>query len=412
MRQALRPTVRKRLALLLAAVILATGAVLLVASYVLVHANLNEARPSIATTGGGFAGPGTVTRSAGAPTLSPIAFNTVRGEIAHHTLGQLLVQYGAILAVLVVLAIVLAWLIAGRMLRPLRAITQGVQRITRERLDQRLALAGPADELKELGDTFDSMLERLDVAFKDQELFAANAAHELRTPLAVMRAELDLMLTDPSPSVADLLAMAGKLQRKVGECEKLTDGLLSLTRGAIADADCAPVQLDHLVCERLGALRRAVSEQQLKLREDLREAVARGDPDLLSELADNLLANAIKHNRVHGWIQVATRTDADRAVLEISNSGPTLIGEDLRGLLEPFRRADQQRVGNSIGLGLSIVRTIVDAHDGKLALHALTNGGLRVTVTLPALSENPDADAAAQERATNGRSPRTSSAAP
>lgn len=371
-----RLTVRSRLALLLAALVVVTGAVLLVASYLLVRASvLHTVLHAL----------GTVLSNPGPPPSGDGA----RSHVIRHTvevgiLSGLLVQYGAILAALVVVAGGVAWLVAGRMLRPLRQITETAKRITSEDLHERLALGGPPDELTELGDTFDAMLARLEAAFASQQLFAANAAHELRTPLAVMRAEVDLLLTGPQPSPAEMADAAGRLRRTVLSSERLLERLLTLTRGMLAPRDREPVPLDQIARRGLAAVDEAARAQGLTIRHELREARAYGDPGLLGELVGNLLDNAVKYNRPHGWIAVNTRTDGDHAVLAISNSGQPLADQDLTGLLEPFRRISQQRIGNSSGLGLSIVRAVVAAHGGELGLQALPGGGLAVRVSLPA----------------------------
>jgi len=357
-----RLKVRGRLALLLAVLVVLTGVVLLVASYLLVDA--------------------TFINRLDHPTASSFvdSHQVVRSTLS----GLLLVRYGLMLAALVVIAGGLAWLVAGRMLRPLRQITETARRITGEGLHERLALGGPADELTELGDTFDGMLARLEAAFTDQQLFAANAAHELRTPLAVMRAELDLLLTGPEPSPAEVREAAARLRRTVLGAERLLERLLTLSRGILAPGDREPVALDQIARRGLAAVDEAADVQGLTIRPELGEARAYGDPWLLGELVGNLLDNAVKYNRPHGWIALDTRADGDHVVLEVSNSGQQLADPDLGGLLEPFRRADQPRIGNSSGLGLSIVRAVVTAHAGELRLQALADGGLAVRVRLPA----------------------------
>ena len=364
MRLPFRPTVRGRLALLLAALVVLTGVVLLTASYLLVRATIISKLIQTITPGG---------------TSFVDGHHLVVG-----TLPELLGLYGVTLAVLVVIAGGLAWLVAGRMLRPLRRITDTARRITGEDLHERLALGGPADELTELGDTFDGMLARLEAAFTDQQLFAANAAHELRTPLAVMRAELDLLLTGPPPSPAEVREAATSLRRAVLSSERLLERLLSLARGMLAPGDREPVRLDEIVRRELAAVDEAARAQGLAIRPALSEARAYGDRGLLAELAGNLLDNAVKYNRPGGWIAVDTHTEADRAVVEVSSSGQRIADPDLAGLLEPFRRAGPQRTGDSSGLGLSIVRAVVAAHGGELALRAVPDGGLAVRVSLPA----------------------------
>jgi signal transduction histidine kinase len=357
-----RPTVRARLALLLAAMVVLTAVVLLAAGWLLVAIRFR-------TT---VYGPGTPgAQITGVSVRSP-------------SFPGLLVQYGILLAALVAMAFGLAWPVAERILRPLRQITDTARRITGEDLHERLALGGPADELTELGDTFDAMLARLEAAFADQQLFAANAAHELRTPLAVMRAELDLLLTGPPPSPAEVRDTATRLRRTVLGSERMLERLLTLTRGMLAPGEREPASLDQIAEQALAAAAETVRVQGLAIRPGLHEACAYGDPSLLGELADNLIDNAVKYNCPGGWISVNTRTDGDRVILKISNSGQQIADADLDGLLEPFRRAGQQRTGNGSGLGLSIVRAIVATHSGELGLRALADGGLAVRVSLPA----------------------------
>jgi signal transduction histidine kinase len=355
--------------LLLAALVVLTGVVLLAVSYLLLYV-------SVRTT---VSGPGT-------PAVHQNRSVTLYGP----SLPGLLVQYGIMLAILVAIACGLAWLVAGRMLRPLRQITDIAQRITGEDLHERLALGGPADELTELGDTFDGMLARLEAAFAGQQLFAANAAHELRTPLAVMRAELDLLLTGPPPSPAEVRDTATRLRHTVLSSERLLERLLTLTRGMLAPGEQEPVPLDQIALRALAAAAETARAQGLTIRPGLHEARAYGDPWLLGELVGNLIGNAVKYNCPDGWIAVGTRTDSGRVVLEISNSGQRIADVDLDSLLEPFRRAGQQRTGNSSGLGLSIVAAIAAAHGGELGLQALAGGGLAVRVSLPAAPAGGD----------------------
>jgi hypothetical protein len=300
------------------------------------------------------------------------------------------VQYSVMLVVVLAIVCGLAWLMAGRMLRPLRQITDTARRITGEDLHERLALGGPADELTELGDTFDAMLARLEAAFAGQQLFAANAAHQLRTPLAVMRAELDLLLTGPQPSPAEVRDTAARVRRTVLSSERLLERLLALTQVMLAPGEREPVPLDQITLQALAAAADMARMQGLTIRPELHAALAYGDPSLLEELAGNLIGNAVKHNCPDGWIAVGTSTGGDRVILEISNSGQHIADEELDGLLEPFRRAGQQRTGSSSGLGLSIVRAIVTAHGGDLGLRALADGGLAVRVSLPAASPSGD----------------------
>jgi signal transduction histidine kinase len=347
-RRPFRPTVRVSLALLIVVLVVLTEVVSGVAGYLNIDYNIYNT---------GY-GPSVLT--------------------AH-------VQSSVMLVVVLAIPCGLAWLMAGWILRPLRQITETARRITSEDLHERLALGGPADELTELGDTFDAMLARLEAAFTSQQLFAANAAHELRTPLAVMRAELDLLLTGPPPSPAEVRDTATRLRRTVLRSEQLLERLLTLTRMMLAPGERKPAPLDQITGQALAAAAETARVQGLTIRAGLHEACAYGDPSLLGELAGNLIGNAIKYNGPDGWITVGTRTAGYRAILEISNSGQRIADADLDGLLEPFRRAGQQRTGTSSGLGLSIVRAIVNAHGGELRLQALADGGLEVRVSLPAV---------------------------
>jgi hypothetical protein len=360
--------VRARLALLLAALVVLTAVVLLAAGWLLVVIRFRTTVYGLGTSGAQINGV----------------------SVQRPSLPGLLVLYGILLAVLAAIAGGLAWLVAGRMLRPLRQITDTARRITGEDLHERLALGGPADELTELGGTFDAMLARLEAAFTSQQLFAANAAHELRTPLAVMRAELDLLLTGPPPSPAEVLQTATRLRRTVLSSERMLERLLTLTRGMLAPGEREPVPLDQITRRALAAAAETARAQGLTIRPGLHEARAYGDPSLLGELAGNLIGNAVTYNCPDGWVAAGTRTDGDRAILEVSNSGQQLADADLDGLLEPFRRAGQQRTGNGSGLGLSIVRAIVAAHGGELGLQALAGGGLAVRVSLPAAPADGD----------------------
>src|SRR5258708_13365812 len=206
------------------------------------------------------------------------------------------------------------------MLRPLRQITETAKRITGQHLHARLVLHGPVDEVPELGDTFDAMLARLEAAFTDQQLFAANAAHELRTPLAVMRAELDLLLTGPEPSPSEVRKAATGLRRTVLSLERLLERLLTLARGMLTPGDRAPVALDQIARRELAAVEEAGHTQGLVIRPGLREARAYGDPWLLGELVGNLLGNAAKYNRPGRSIALHTTTPGTHAHLEASTT--------------------------------------------------------------------------------------------
>ncbi len=368
-----RPTVRSRIALVLSALVVAAGVVLLVSSYELVKANIdNAAAPPPPRDG--------------APHMVPAGdapASAIRAQIADHTLSTLLWQYGAIVAGLIALSAVVAWFVARRMLRPIRTITSAARRITSEDLHERLSLPGPPDELGELGETFDSMLERLETAFQDKQLFAANAAHQLRTPLAVLGAELELLATDQQIDGTGVRQSASRMRATVSNAQQLLEKLLTLTRGSVPPGDRGPVRLDELAAERLSDVAGRADDKALALREDLAPVTVLGDQALLTELVDNLVDNAVRYNIRGGYVEVRTRVLPTSAVLEVTNSGPLIASAEVAGLLEPFRRAKQQRVGGGYGLGLSVVLAVAKAHDGHVDLAAPSDGGLRVRVTFP-----------------------------
>jgi signal transduction histidine kinase len=372
-------TVRSRIAVVLTAVVVAAGVVLLMASYELVRANLNSAAPASPVRGSSSV----YAPSGRALPAAAHSASAVRAQIAHHTLSALIWQYSAIVAGLIVVSAVVAWLVAGRILRPIRTITAAARRITSEDLHERVSLPGPHDELGELGDTFDSMLARLETAFQGEQLFAANAAHQLRTPLAVLGAELELLATHPAPDAADVRDSARRMRRTIVNAQQLLEKLLTLTRGSVAPEDRAPVRLDKLAGERLSQIASRADDRALSVTADLAPVTVPGDRALLAELVDNLLDNAIRYNTQGGHIGVRTVALPASAILEITNSGLPIADAEAPGLLEPFRRASQQRVGSGYGLGLSVVRAITKAHDGHVDLDAPGDGGLHVRVTLP-----------------------------
>ena len=294
------------------------------------------------------------------------------------------------------------WLIAGRALRPVHAITGAARRASEENLGERLALAGPPDELKELADTYDAMLARLDAAFASQRRFVANASHELRTPLTVMRTAIDVTLAKPGRTPAQLEDMAAEVRGAVDRAEALIEALLTLARSDRGTAAVEPADLAVLAEDALDAAGAAIRTGSLHLETALRPAATQGDLVLLERLVANLVDNAVRHNTAGGWIQVATGTRDGQAYLTVTNGGPA-IGEDVAPLLfEPFRRLDGQQPGNragrvpGTGLGLSIVRSVATAHQGTVTACSRPAGGLDVSVLLPGYGHPAGAPAAAQ----------------
>ncbi|WP_211195835.1 ATP-binding protein [Agromyces sp. H66] len=309
-------------------------------------------------------------------------------------LGTFLTQ-GALAVVLVGgLAVGIGWLVAGRMLHPLATITATARRIADapdadRRMHERIGLEGPRDEITELANTFDGMLARLDTSFDAQRRFIANASHELRTPLTLNRALLEVSTHRPDAS-ADVRLLGDALLVINARHERLIDGLLLLARSERELPERRFVDLADVV-EHVRDGEFADSGIDVQVVVD--EAPTAGDPVLLEHLVRNLLENGVRHNIAEGgWVHVETRTDADgRAVLEVSNTGPVVPPYELRSLFEPFHRLDGERMADapSVGLGLSIVRSIVQAHDGTVELAARPDGGLVVTVVLPGEQYEP-----------------------
>jgi signal transduction histidine kinase len=362
-----RPTVRLRLTLLYAGVFLLTGAALLTVSYVLVRNNITADHTSIDGLGQG----GIRLRHA------------VQQAVADDALHRLRVQYVIALAAMTALSVLLGWLVAGRALRPLQRITATARRVSQDTLDERIALEGPHDELRELADTFDAMLERLAAAFASQRRFVANASHELRTPLSVIRTELEVTLADPDATNAELRAMAEAVHDAMARTERLVQALLTLARseGAVTRRD--PLDLASAARTAIAQSGREADEAGLEITTDLHPAPVRGDRRLLERLVANLVENAVAHNVPRGRISVSTTASDAHCAVEVVNDGEVLDPSVLPTLLEPFQRLDRGAQGDGAGLGLSIVRSVAGAHGGAVALAARPTGGLRATVTLP-----------------------------
>jgi len=380
------PTIRLRMTLLYGLVFLITGAVLLTIGYELVRHNLSsppDYRRKLQRLGivpPGFFGrpPAFAPGSTGARIAEAI-----RAQLRADALHRLLIEYVIALGAMTAVSVAAGWLLAGRALRPLRAITATARRVSGENLGERIGLKGPADELKELADTFDGMLARLDGAFASQRHFVANASHELRTPLAIMRTEVDVSLADPDASAEELRRMGEAVRDTVDRCERLIEGLLMLARSEAARGPEEPVELAALAADCITDLRARAEEAHVRVLDELEPAWTRGEPALLERMIANLVGNGIRHNEPGGFLRVSTRTEGERVHLTVINGGPRIAAADAGTLTEPFRRLD--RAVGGFGLGLSIVHSVVEAHQGTLEIEAPPSGGLSVHVVLPAL---------------------------
>ena len=281
---------------------------------------------------------------------------------------QLLASSGIALLITAVLSIALGWLAAGRVLRPLRTMTAATQRISEQNLHERLAVAGPDDELKRLGDTIDGLLARLEAAFDAQRRFVANASHELRTPLTMMRTALDVATRKPGPPAPGVTILAGKIRAGLDKADRLVESFLTLARAQHGGTvRRSTVALDKLATTVLADHCAAINDMHLTVGQDHHDAPVPGNQALLTHLIGNLIDNAIRHNQPGGWICVATGTGTDTARLVVENSGPVLDPGRVGELAQPFRRAVPDRTGTDdtgVGLGLSIVAAIAATHHG------------------------------------------------
>ncbi|MEV0459928.1 sensor histidine kinase [Catellatospora methionotrophica] len=372
-------TVGLRFTLLYASVFLLSGGALLVLTNLLASASNTEPAP------GRFPGPPQSDPAAAQQHIREL--QTRLDELQTAQSRRLLA--GSLIALLVMglVSLLLGRLIAGRVLRPLRTITAATRRISADNLHERLAVAGPEDEVKDLADTIDGLLARLEASFAAQRRFVANASHELRTPLATMRASVDVALAKPEPVPAQTVALAGRVRTELDRMDGLLDGFLTLARaqhGALADR--APVELGRLAEQALAARAADIAARRLAVDQaGLADAVAEGSATLLARLVQNLVDNAVRHNQDGGWLRIATTASDGAVALVVESGGPVLDQAQVDGLALPFRRLGADRTGSDdgSGLGLSIVAAVAEAHGGRLDLRARPAGGLRATVTLP-----------------------------
>lgn len=301
---------------------------------------------------------------------------------------QFLVGSAIALGIMAVLSVALGWIIAGRVLRPLRAMTAATRRISQDNLHERLAMPGPGDEMKDLADTIDGLLERLEGAFTAQRLFVANASHELRTPLATMRAQLDVAVAKPEPVPAQTIALAGRLRAELDQVDRLLESFLVLARAQHGELPGrVTLSLGQVVSAALDAQAGAITGRNLIVHEtsDPAGAWVEGSRTLLRRMVDNVLDNAIQHNQDGGWVAIAAEADGSLVRLVVETGGQVLDQQQVWQLAEPFRRLGADRTGSDqgAGLGLSIVAAIAAAHGGAMDLHARAEGGLRVSISLP-----------------------------
>jgi signal transduction histidine kinase len=398
--------VRTRLTLIYAALFFAAGSALLALTYGLLASSLPTQPPASATVSSqevsalthecksaGLALKGS--HQAPVPKKQPSACRqaetdyyagTAAGMQAQRqkALGSLL-RFSLIgLGIMTVTSGGLGWYMSGRVLRPVRVITTTARRASEQHLGERLALTGARDELKELADTFDDMLGRLDAAFAAQRRFVANASHELRTPLTVMRTAVDVTLAKPSPTARQLTDMAVRVRHSIDKADSMIEALLTLAVSDQGNFTAEFTDLATLAEDAIDAAAPGIERLSLKIDAKLDPAETTGDPQLLERMVSNLVDNAVQHNEPGGWVRLRTGSSDAAIYLEIANSGPFVPDDAVPSLFEPFRRLEA-RAGSrdGAGLGLSIARSIATAHRTTVTARSQPAGGLDISVVIP-----------------------------
>ncbi|MFF5573210.1 sensor histidine kinase [Streptomyces luteogriseus] len=387
----LRPTIRIRLTLLYGGMFLIAGILLLSIIYLLAAQALNTGNEPLFKIVGGteikVASDRCPAVNSASPTLAEFnaAISKCIDDQRHVALDNLLSRSLLALLGLAVIAFAFGYAMAGRVLSPLGRITRTARAVAGSDLSRRIELDGPDDELKELADTFDDMLERLQRAFTAQQRFVGNASHELRTPLAINRTLLEVHLSDPNAPME--LQQLGKTLLATNErSEQLVEGLLLLARSDNQIVERGPVDLAEVAEQAVDQVHGEAESKGVLIRGEQKPAVVQGNGVLLERIALNLVQNAVRYNIAEGgWVEVTTDVQHGQAVLVVSNTGPVVPAYEIDNLFEPFRRLRTERTGSDkgVGLGLSIVRSVARAHGGHIYAQPREGGGLVMRVTLP-----------------------------
>ncbi|MFF1376030.1 sensor histidine kinase [Streptomyces sp. NPDC058308] len=387
----LRPTIRIRLTLLYGGMFLIAGILLLSIIYLLAAQALNVGSElPFQVTGNSTVSSQTCESFRGLsehPTEVQLnnALNDCVNQVRQHALDNLLSRSLLALLGLAVIAFAFGYAMAGRVLSPLGRITRTARRVAGTDLSRRIELDGPDDELKELSDTFDEMLDRLERAFTAQQRFVGNASHELRTPLAINRTLLEVHLSDPG-APPELHQLGKTLLATNERSEQLVEGLLLLARSDNQIVERKPVDLAEVADRAVDQVRAEADAKGVEIRGERAPAVVQGNGVLLERIALNLVQNAVRYNVPdEGWVEVTTEAQHGQAVLVVSNTGPVVPAYEIDNLFEPFRRLRTERTGSDkgVGLGLSIARSVARAHGGRIIAEPREGGGLVMRVTLP-----------------------------
>ncbi|MEU9453165.1 HAMP domain-containing sensor histidine kinase [Streptomyces sp. NPDC048277] len=386
----LRPTIRIRLTLLYGGMFLIAGILLLSIIYLLAAQAISTGNQPLFKI---VSGTDIRVSSDNCPGINSTSllsdFNSAIASCVDHqrqaALDDLLSRSLLALLGLAVIAFAFGYAMAGRVLSPLGRITRTARAVAGSDLSRRIELDGPDDELKELADTFDDMLERLQRAFTAQQRFVGNASHELRTPLAINRTLLEVHLSDPN-APAELQQLGKTLLATNERSEQLVEGLLLLARSDNQIVERKPVDLAEVASQAIDQVHGEAEAKGVTIRGQRKPAVVQGNGVLLERIALNLLQNAVRYNVPEdGWVEVDTEIQHGQAVLSVANTGPVVPAYEIDNLFEPFRRLRTERTGSDkgVGLGLSIVRSVARAHGGHIAAQPREGGGLVMRVTLP-----------------------------
>ncbi|MFD0133849.1 sensor histidine kinase [Streptomyces sp. NPDC059687] len=382
----LRPTIRIRLTLLYGGMFLIAGILLLSIIYLFAAHALNVGSDLPFKILSGQVASDTCNFPS-SPTANELnnAMNACVNEQRQHALDNLLSRSLLALLGLAVIAFAFGYAMAGRVLSPLGRITRTARAVAGSDLSRRIELDGPDDELKELADTFDDMLERLQRAFTAQQRFVGNASHELRTPLAINRTLLEVHLSDPGAPV-ELQQLGRTLLATNERSEQLVEGLLLLARSDNQIVERKPVDLAEVAAQAVDQVHAEAEAKGVELRGDRAPAVVQGNGVLLERIALNLVQNAVRYNiPKDGWVEVTTQLQHGQAVLVVANTGPMVPAYEIDNLFEPFTRLRTERTGSDkgVGLGLSIARSVARAHGGHITAQPREGGGLVMRVVLP-----------------------------
>lgn len=382
----LRPTIRIRLTLLYGGMFLIAGILLLSIIYLFAaHAlNVGSELPFKILSGQVASDTCNLPQSPTASELNNALYACVN-EQRQHALDNLLSRSLLALLGLAVIAFAFGYAMAGRVLSPLGRITRTARAVAGSDLSRRIELDGPDDELKELADTFDDMLERLQRAFTAQQRFVGNASHELRTPLAINRTLLEVHLSDPG-APAELQQLGRTLLATNERSEQLVEGLLLLARSDNQIVERKPVDLAEVASQAIDQVHAEADAKGVRIRGGRSPVVVQGNGVLLERIALNLVQNAVRYNVPEdGWVEVTTEVQHGQAVLLVANTGPVVPAYEIDNLFEPFTRLRTERTGSDkgVGLGLSIARSVARAHGGHITAQPREGGGLVMRVTLP-----------------------------